>query len=351
MNHPIVWKIFLAIALPLIVIAALTFFLKKTGKSIWKDPTFDKKTFISRKPGNVSPLRSGPAPGYSVNYTQSAAISLNGAHDLIIAGKSIAGGSGPAISLYNCSHIRITRNKLFNSSGEGIHLYNCAYITIDDNYFTNVSTGVYAEQSVKGGIAVDHNQFLNMQGPYPRGQCVQFNSIGGHSNLICFNRCENVLGKSNPEDAISLYKSKGTAESPIIIKGNWIRGGGPSRSGGGIMLGDNGGGYQTAEENTLVNPGQYGIAISGGDHNAIINNSIYARSQPFTNVGIYVAGYNGSVCTYSTVGGNRVRYFDHNQHQNNAWIGPGASTPAGWETNSWGANIGPDILPRTFIKN
>ena len=223
MNHPIVWKIFLAIALPLIVIAALTFFLKKTGKSIWKDPTFDKKTFISRKPGNVSPLRSGPAPGYSVNYTQSAAISLNGAHDLIIAGKSIAGGSGPAISLYNCSHIRITRNKLFNSSGEGIHLYNCAYITIDDNYFTNVSTGVYAEQSVKGGIAVDHNQFLNMQGPYPRGQCVQFNSIGGPGNLICFNRCENVLGKSNPEDAISLYKSKGTAESPIIIKGNWIK--------------------------------------------------------------------------------------------------------------------------------
>jgi len=342
---------FLAITLAPIAIAAVVFFLEKSSKSIKQEPGFEPKTFVSQKPGSAKPLKLAPNPEDSGTYTQSGVISLNGAHDVIISGKSIAGGSGPAISLYNCYHVRITGNKLFNSTGEGIHLYDCQNITIDHNFFTKVSTGVYAERSVNGGIVVDHNQFLNMQGPYPRGQCVQFNSINGPGNEIADNRCENIAGISNPEDGISIYKCKGTAESPILIKGNWIRGGGPSSSGGGIMLGDNGGSYQTAEENKLVDPGQYGIAISGGDHNAIINNFVYARSQPFTNVGLYVAGYNGSVCTYITVARNRVRYFDHNHHQNNAWIGPGTSTPAGWETNSLGANIGADILPRTVINN
>ena len=344
-------KIFLVIILPLMVIAAGIFFFKNNFKSTRRNPVFDQKTLIPPKPGGADPITAVPAPGRIADYTRSGIISLNGAHHLIIAGKSIAGGAVPSISLYNCYHIRITGNKLFNSTNEGIHLYNCDHITVDHNYFTNVSTGVYAEQSIKGGIVVAHNQFLNMQGPYPRGQCVQFNKIRGPGNGITYNRCENIPGKSNPEDIISLYKSAGTAESPIIVKGNWIRGGGPSRSGGGIMLGDNGGSYQTAEDNVLVDPGQYGMAISGGDHNAIINNCIYARSQPFTNVGLYVAGYNGAVCTYSTVAGNKVRFFDRNHHQNNAWMGPGISTPSGWETNSWGANIGPDLLPGVITRN
>jgi parallel beta-helix repeat protein len=284
-------------------------------------------------------------------YTRSGIVVLNGAHDLTIAGKSIAGGAAPAISLSNCYNIRITRNKLYNSVGVGIHLYNCENITIDHNYFANVSTGVYAEKVNKGGIIVDRNQFLNMQGPFPRGQCIQFNEVNGPGNAIIYNRCENVLGKSNAEDAISLYKCNGTAGSPIIVKGNWIRGGGPSRSGGGIMLGDSGGSYQTASDNILVDPGQYGIAISGGDHNAIINNSIYGRPQPFTNVGLYVAGFNGSVCTNSTVARNKVRYFNSKRNENDAWISPGTPKPAGLETNSWGANIGPSILPHTVIEN
>ncbi len=284
-------------------------------------------------------------------YTPSGIISLNGVHDLTIAGKSIAGGSAPAINLSNCYNITITRNMLYNSAGVGIHLYNCENITVDHNYFNNVSTGVYAEKVNKGGIIVDRNQFLNMQGPFPRGQCIQFNEVNGPGNEITYNRCENISGQSNPEDAISLYKCNGTVESPIIVKGNWIRGGGPSRSGGGIMLGDSGGSYQTASDNILVDPGQYGIAISGGDHNAIINNSIYGRPQPFTNVGLYVAGFNGYVCTNSTVARNKVRYFSSKHNENDAWIGEGTPKPAGWETNHWGANIDPSILPQILIEN
>lgn len=298
---------------------------------------------------NNAPAHSYQPAIYCHQTGGSKVIRLIGAHDLIVTGEDIKGGSAPCIVLENCYNITIIHNKLSASSQTGISLYNCYKIHIQHNQFANVSTGVYVENSSRGEIIVDNNQFLNMQGPYPRGQFVQFNNVNGPGNEICYNKCENIAGKSNPEDAISLFKSNGTPRSPIIIKGNMIRGGGPSKSGGGIMLGDSGGSYQIALNNTLVDPGQYGIAISGGDSNAIIGNNIYARAQWFTNVGLYVAGYNGVKCTNSTVKFNKVNYFNNNQKANNSWIGPDTPMPAGWETNTWGAHIGANILPKIII--
>ncbi len=282
-------------------------------------------------------------------YTPSAAIILNNAHDLTISGKSFSAGNVPAIYLTNCYHIHITGNRIANSTDVGIHLYHCSGITIDNNYFTRVSSGVYAEQITGGGIVVNNNQFLNMAGPFPRGQFVQFNTVSGTGNSISHNKGENVLGQSYPEDAISLYQSNGTVSSPVLIQGNWIRGGGPSSSGGGIMLGDNGGSYLTASDNILVNPGEYGMAIAGGDHNSITNNSIYGVSQYFTNVGIYIDGINGQVCTNSNISGNKVRYYNKTNYQNNAWIAPNTTQPAGWNTNIFGASIDASILPPVII--
>jgi hypothetical protein len=279
------------------------------------------------------------------DYTLSGIITLNGAHDLTICHKIIAGGYNPCIRLENCYNIRITLNKLWHSKKPALVLYNCRNILVDHNFFNDVATGVYAEKSETGGVKIDYNQFLNMQGPYPRGQFVQFNDINGAGNSISYNKGENIAGQSNPEDAISLFKSNGTAKSPVLIKGNWIRGGGPGKTGGGIMLGDNGGSYLTAIDNTLVDPGQYGIAISGGDNNSIIRNLIYARSQSFTNVGIYVAGFGGANCTNSTVAFNKVHYLNNANVENDFWIGPHAEKPLKWETNLWGAKIGSVILP------
>jgi parallel beta-helix repeat protein len=277
------------------------------------------------------------------------AINLNGAHDITISGKFISGGSVPAINLTNCYNIHITNNKLMNSTDVGIHLYSCKNITIDNNYFTNVSSGVYAEQTKEGGIVVNSNQFLNMKGPFPRGQFVQFNNVSGPNSSISHNKGENIFGQSYPEDGISLYQSNGTASSPTIIDGNWIRGGGPSSSGGGIMLGDNGGSYLTASNNLLVNPGEYGMAIAGGDHNSIINNSIYAVSQYFTNVGVYINNINGYITTNCTISGNKVKYFNNTNYENDAWIAPGTTKPTGWDTNIFGAAIDASILPAVII--
>lgn len=286
----------------------------------------------------------------SISYSTSGAITLTNVHDITISGKSIAGGTVPCIFLSNCYNIHITGNKLYNSTDVGIHLYKCYNITVDNNYFTKVSSGVYAEQTTAGGIVVNSNQFLNMVGPFPRGQFVQFNNVSGPGNSISNNKGENILGQSYPEDAISLYQSNGTASSPIIINGNWIRGGGPSSSGGGIMLGDNGGSYETASNNILVNPGEYGMAIAGGDHNSILNNSIYGSSQSFTNVGLYVNSINGYAETNSTVSGNSVLFYNSSNYKNNCWLAPNVSKPTGWDTsNTWGANIGISLLPTTII--
>ncbi len=301
-------------------------------------------------PGSAASTASAVASSATTGYTASAVINLVGAHDITISGKSIAGGIFPCITLTNCYNVHITNCKLYNSTDVGIHLYKCSNITVDNSYFTKVSTGVYAEQTTAGGIVVNNNQFLNMNGPFPRGQFVQFNNVNGPGSSISGNKGENIFGQSNAEDAINLYQSNGTSSSPIVINGNWIRGGGPSLSGGGIMLGDNGGSYLTATNNILVNPGEYGMAIAGGDHCVISNNQIYAKAQYFTNVGIYVNNIGGYKVTNSTVTNNQVNFYNSTNYNNNAWLAPSVSKPSGWDGNSWGlVSITAAILPSTII--
>jgi len=285
----------------------------------------------------------------ATSYTASSPINLNGSHDITISGKSIKGGSVPSITLSNCYNVHITQNSLGNSTDAGIYLYHCYNITIDYNYITNVSVGVYVDHTTGGGIAVNNNQFLNMQGPFPRGQFVQFNTVSGPNNTIDNNKCENIAGQSNSQEGINLYMSNGTSSSPITINGNWIRGGGPGSASGGIQLGDTGGSYETASNNIIVNPGQMGLSISGGDHLSFINNTVFAKAQYFTNVGVVVWGQAGARVTNSTVKGNKVNFTNSSYAQNDSWLASGEATPAGWGTNIWGANISASILPATII--
>ena len=284
-------------------------------------------------------------------YTQSSVINLDGAHDITISGKVITGGSVAAITLTNCYNVHITQNSLGNSTEAGIYLYHCHNITIDYNYITNVSTGVYVDHADGGGTVVNNNQMLNMQGPFPRGQFVQFNTVKGAGNQIKYNKLQNILGKSSSQEAINVYMSNGTASSPIQVVGNWIRGGGPNSASGGIQLGDTGGSYEVASDNIIVDPGQMGLSISGGDHISFINNTVYAKAQYFTNVGIVIWGQAGSSVTNSTVSGNKINFRNSANVENDNWIASGNPTPAGWGTNSWGANISSAILPSNLISS
>jgi hypothetical protein len=197
-----------------------------------------------------------------------------------------------------------------------------------------------------------------MMGPYPRGQFSQLNNCTGAGNAVNYNKIENVLGKSYPEDVINFYHSSGTAASPIQCNGNWIRGGGPSANGGGINLGDNGGSYQSASNNILVNPGQYGMAISGGDHMSLTNNLIFSAQLPFSNVGITVWSQKGDqpsipYISNATVSGNRVYWYSGRSQYiglNPYWIGDHGLVVAGLSTNTWNdKTITATILQPTIL--
>jgi parallel beta-helix repeat protein len=300
---------------------------------------------------NKKPLRSTTAGKIKsrAKFTPSKPLNLKGKHDTVISGLIIKGGKERDIVLINCHNVHITHNQLINSAQEAIYLYDCYNITIDRNYFSSVSTGVEAVSTKGGGIVVNNNQFFNMIGPFPRGQFVQFDNVSGPNCSISYNKGENILNQSNAEDAINLFKSNGTAESPIKIIGNWIRGGGPSKTGGGIMLGDNGGSFQYAADNIIVNPGQYGMSISGGDHISIVNNLIYSKSQYFTNIGLFIWTWMGYTPTNSTIKGNKVNFTNSKNTPNHSWIAPGVATPTGWDTNVFGADINESILPAKIV--
>jgi len=201
--------------------ASTSLFSNYKGKHKKPAPTTPTKASPT-SPAVVSPTSpTGPGLG---SLTVVSPISLTGVSNITIRGDSINGGTVPCISLSNCTNITITHCKLINSTTTGVNLSNCVNILVDSSYISNVSSGVYAINCQT--IQVVANQMLNMVGPYPRGQFVQFNAVSGAGNSVINNKCENIMGSSYPEDAISMYKTNGTAASPVTITGNWIRGGG-----------------------------------------------------------------------------------------------------------------------------
>jgi parallel beta-helix repeat protein len=265
----------------------------------------------------------------------------------VISELDITGNNSMCINLVNCSNIKIEYCVLHSSKQVAINLYNCKNITIRSNYIHDVASGVLAAYS--SVVTVDYNQFKNMKGPYPNGQIVQFNNVTGAGNQVNYNRGENISGQSSTEDLINMYQSTGTASQPIQIYGNWLRGGGPSNSGGGIMLGDNGGQYMIAQNNVLVNPGMYGIAISSGNNIQIVNNKIYSKQLSFSKVGIYIWNQYKSACALNVISGNQVKWINASGEEYDNWNDGNCGTVAGWSTNIWGAKLDSTLLPSLLI--
>ena len=153
------------------------------------------------------------------------------------------------------------------------------------------------------------------------------------------------MGQSDPQDAISLYKSRGDAADPIQVIGNKIKGGGPSTIGSGITTGDSAGAYAVIKDNILVDPGNCGIGIAGGHHIQLLNNLVYSRQQPFSRIGMVVNNWNNYEpnCYAHTVQGNIVNWTDKNGNKVPFWNSGNCGSIAGWNNNNWNSDIGPSI--------
>lgn len=268
-------------------------------------------------------LDSTPVPVPSTGYLSlplSTVKTIANQTNAVIENLRFENATGVMIKITNSSNITI-RNCFFNKgAAEAINVYMGANIRVENCLFNGVTTGVYA--SISTGIKVINNQFVNVRkrADNARGQFIQFNNVTGEGNEVSGNKGENFAGESNPEDLINMYGSSGTAISQILIKGNMFRGGGPSGSGGGIIAGDYNGSYITIDGNTLLNPGQYGIAIAGGNNNVVTNNKIFSKQFAWSNIALYIWMQGGATsCANNTVKGNRATWINKNGVSNVAW--------------------------------
>ena len=289
----------------------------------------------------------GQGSSYSGPYEPSAPIRLQDVSNRTISNLEISNPNGICIRLINCSNITIQNCKLGPSKEEGVYLYNCTNVKITNCSMEAISTGLSAVESFS--IQFNYNDVKNVKGPFPRGQMSQFDDVTGAGSSVSYNILENIAGESSPEDAISLFKTHGTVDSPVKVIGNWIRGGGPSLSGGGIILGDYGGSYINVENNILVDPGQYGIAITAGTNLTIKNNKIYARQQSFTFWGLMSYIQYPDPTHSNTIMNNEVNWKNHQGILRNFWDDGKGGVIAGWSTNVYNPNLNTSILPTKII--
>lgn len=246
--------------------------------------------------------------------------------NLIIDGKKFtnlncSSQSGNNLVLNSCTNVTI-RNCYFGSScGLGIAISSSTNVTIENCFFANNKSGIYVDGSSQD-IVIQDNQSINPCGPFPRGQFVQFNGVTTSASGQCAirrNRIKSYRGESYPEDIVNMFASSGRSGAPIDISDNILEGGGPSPSGGGILAGDSEGSYATVDNNWIISPGNYGIAIAGGSNYILNANRVYSVSYSWNNIGAYIWAQGGATCSNVTFTNNLITYLDETGAVNNFW--------------------------------
>ncbi|NOY16159.1 MAG: right-handed parallel beta-helix repeat-containing protein [Gammaproteobacteria bacterium] len=285
-----------------------------------------------------------------------------GSNNIVIENSEIGPCGGKGIFITQSTNVDVRNNIIRDADEEGVMSYESSSIAVDANVIENVQSGYEMWTTTDGNLSFTNNYVKNVsrdQTNKDGGNIVQMVYVRGPGIRVTNNIGINILGKSDPEDLINVYKSSGTAIDPILISGNKFLGGGPSPSGGGIILGDQGGAFQIAENNILVNPGQYGMQIAGGNNNIIRNNQIFSDARrDFTNGGIIVWRYNDvgtgtqpGDCFGHTVVSNRVTWWKGPNYKNNgapaarntSWLPdygsdnaqPNCGTVSGWNNNDF----------------
>ena len=246
--------------------------------------------------------------------------------------------STPAVQINTTSPVTLDKATI-RHKGEGIVNMGSAHLTVTNSTFLALDPGIPANQrnvylykptsfvfennSLSDGhgilingdnvaantIRIRYNTVVNIGRYAPPSCCiqfVQFDKVLSSGAEIAWNKVTNVFGQSNVEDVINMYKSNGTQASPIRIHHNLIDGAFPPTaasgySGGGIIAGDAGGSWITISDNRVLSTINYGVAISGGHDNHLVNNRVVSDNKAadgtaFTagNVGFYVWNYSTS---------------------------------------------------------
>ena len=335
--------------------------------------------------GNAGPSGSQGCQG---ECPQVGFQNLDGQNGVVLENVTISNPNGRCISLNNAHNITI-RNVTITNCGTNqavwdhydagmVQIENSSNITIENSLISNISAGRFSAArnnaiqtenshdlrfrnntfrdihsdigqrandqgnravSIQGSntwnVTIDHNHFYNAG-----RNAIQVKDVRNAGGINLTNNIVEGRGpwNSDYEDMINLFSSSGTSGSPIRIAGNYLRNGGPSSNGTAIIVGDgtNARGatqFVLVEDNLIVDPGNVGINLAGGDHATVRNNVIYSTTDVrfFESVGFIINHFQYSPhCFNHTINGNRV-WFRNQQHRH--------GVNHLWNTNSCGVNM------------
>lgn len=268
-------------------------------------------------------------PGFDWDaLTPQSPTSYNNAGTVVIDAKSFTNLNtgvlgGDNIQISGTGNITIKNSYIGPSRRNGITIENfTGTIRFENCLFVSNKCAIEVSTSTCT-FQMENSQCINPFGaPECKGQFFQAVSATMTNSYIRDCAMENFLGLGSTEDWISFFNSGGTSGSRFIVENNVVRGGGPSISGGGFMLGDHGGSYITVQNNKFLNPGNYQIAVSGGNNFIVQNNLAYSQNTGYTRIGMYAYGQEGAACNNITFQSNAI-----SQWNNNTWYA-GDGSPA-----------------------
>jgi len=290
---------------------------REARRALWVGPAIAVALALT---GTLAGIGAAQAPGEPAEEAGEAVtqpcLVIRGAQEQVLQNIQVGPCSGAGIEIEDSRDLTLRNITVTDTGDSSIVIRNSTGIRIEESVLARGASGVYALNS--SGIDVSCTTLVNPQGPMPRGQFIQLDKVTGGNTLQC-NMGINEFGAGTPEDAINLFESRGSSTDPILVQYNLLVGGGPSPSGGGILLGDNGGDHQVARSNTLIRPGQYGIGVAGGTNMSVLDNTVVSPAQSFTNVGIYVWNQYDVACNTITLAGHRVDWLNSDGQPNPYW--------------------------------
>jgi hypothetical protein len=345
-----------------------------TGLSSASSWPLSKVSTFAFLPGDAILFRKGDTLSGTISFSRSGSSGSpitfdlydTPVHNAIIDG----GGSSSPIMTISGNFIVVNNLYLKNSTAvqgivnvtSGIH-----DITFNNVAFNNGLRGFNATNSGSGGVAnlkVLNCWFLNIRDTgtgqtfdHGGGNPIQINNVIGSGQEYAFNKFYYPVtaGGANTQnylvgDVLSIYQSKGTASSYILVHDNKFRGGSSNtvETKASIIVGDVGGQYQNCYNNITCNGGYSGIQIQGGTFIICSNNKIYSSKFPYNPApALNFGNFSGAPCNNITSGGNLTNWLDANNVLFSWFIqnsggststgasgGPPLATPTGWSTNT-----------------
>lgn len=190
--------------------------------------------------------------------------------------------------------------------------------------------GIYLISPVEAAsVKIVRNRVRNIQGGSTLRQFLQFNRVTTATAEVAWNEVVNRYGQSDIEDGISVYKS-----SNVVIHDNYLQGGYPRHytwaySGTGIVLADDGGNFNRAYSNQIVDWTNVGVGIVAGHDNSMTNNRVVSDGRLSdgttdllaANVGLVVHNlYRDGEWANNRAIGNTVGWIRFRRQRHDMWL-------------------------------